>query len=91
MNEKEFWLDGHYSAGVTAGAEKDSPISAELDVIHKHSIVQHVILIDDAHCFDGSNGYPHLDALLREIRSKGIYQATVSADVIRLIPQNRGW
>lgn len=83
-----FWLDGHYSGDITARAEDDSPINTELDAIHKHAITQHVILIDDAHCFNGSNGYPHLDELLHEIRLRGIYHAAVSADIIRLTPLN---
>ncbi|MBL8335436.1 MAG: hypothetical protein U1F00_00990 [Rhodoferax sp.] len=82
-----FWLDGHYSAGVTASAELHSPISAELLAILRHPVKQHVILIDDARCFDGSNGYPHIDELLRVVREDGNYAAEVSIDIIRLIPR----
>jgi hypothetical protein len=43
-----FWLDGHYSSGDTACAEKYcSPIQQELDAIKKYSHPDHVILIDD--------------------------------------------
>ena len=82
-----FWLDGHYSCGITASGEIHTPISSELQAILTHSIKEHVILIDDARCFDGKNDYPHLDELLRIIREEGSYSAEVSADIIRLIPR----
>lgn len=81
-----FWLDGHYSSGITASAETHTPISAELQAILIHSVKEHVILIDDARCFNGTNDYPHLDELLRIIREEGSYSAEVSADIIRLTP-----
>ncbi len=81
-----FWLDGHYSGGNTAKGLKDSPISEELEAIHNHRVLGHVILIDDARCFNGDDDYPHLDELLDEIRQKGIYSAEVSTDIIRLVP-----
>ena len=82
-----FWLDGHYSSGVTASAAIQTPISSELQAILRHPVKGHVILIDDARCFDGSNDYPHLDDLLRVVREDGNYAAEVSIDIIRLIPR----
>jgi hypothetical protein len=82
-----FWLDGHYSFGITANAGTYTPIAAELQSILDHMIKRHVILIDDARCFDGTNNYPHLDDLLRVIREDGNYSAEVSTDIIRLIPR----
>lgn len=82
-----FWLDGHYSSGITVSAKTHTPISTELKAILSHPIKQHVILIDDARCFDGINDYPHLDDLLRVIREDGNYSAEVSTDIIRLIPR----
>lgn len=82
-----FWLDGHYSSGLTASAGTHTPISAELKAILSHPIKRHVILIDDARYFDGTNGYPHLDDLLRVIREDGSYRAEVSTDIIRLVPR----
>ena len=81
-----FWLDGHYSSGITARAETQTPISAELRAILSHPIKQHVILIDDAHSFDGKNDYPYLDDLLKLIREEGNYSAEVSADIVRITP-----
>ena len=83
-----FWLDGHYSEGITSTTELHSPISAELDAILAHHIDQHVILIDDVKYFTGANGYPHLDQLLKAVRDNGRYQSEVSTDIIRLLPIN---
>lgn len=61
-----FWLDGHYSGGCTARGKKDTPIMEELGHISDHSLrsfQDHVILIDDARCFNGENDYPKLNEL----------------------------
>lgn len=58
-----FWLDGHYSADITAKGDKDTPIASELASIARHPVKGHVILIDDARCFNGSNDYPTIDEL----------------------------
>lgn len=39
-----FWLDGHYSKGVTAKAKLNTPIIEELNLILSHKIKNHVIL-----------------------------------------------
>ena len=68
-----FWLDGHYSAGITGKANSDTPIVAELDAIAaalaKGSLSRgFVVLVDDVRCFDPSNplyaDYPRLDYLV---------------------------
>ena len=82
-----FWLDGHYSSGITASAKTHTPVSAELKAILNHPVKQHVVLIDDARYFDGTNDYPHLDDLLRVIREDGSYRAEISTDIIRLVPR----
>lgn len=46
-----FWLDGHYSGGITAQGKLDTPIWEELTTILQ-SGVRHMILIDDARCFE---------------------------------------
>lgn len=83
-----FWLDGHYSGGDTARGAFDTPVSAELQAILDSPIKSHVILIDDARCFDNSNSYPHLDAMLNMVRVNGFYHIEVSADIIRLTPKS---
>jgi hypothetical protein len=47
-----FWLDGHYSGGLTAKTHKNTPVLDELDQIKKHHIKTHTILIDDMRCCD---------------------------------------
>jgi hypothetical protein len=59
-----FWLDARWSGGATAKGELETPIMQELQCILNHPIVErHVVLIDDARCFTGENGYPTLEAL----------------------------
>jgi hypothetical protein len=53
-----FWLDAHWSGGVTGKANLHTPIRKELDCILNHPISSHVILVDDARCFNGENDYP---------------------------------
>jgi hypothetical protein len=81
-----FWLDGHYSGLGTGKAEIDTPIEAELMSIFEHPVKNHVVLIDDAHCFKGTNGYPALDSLIEFIRSRSNYHFEISANIIRLTP-----
>ena len=53
-----FWLDGHYSAGITARGVEDTPILRELTHIFSASIPPYLIVIDDARCFNDTGGYP---------------------------------
>ncbi len=82
-----FWLDGHYSGGFTGKADIDTPVSAELQMIIDHNVKGHVILIDDARDFTGSDGYPRLSTLLALFEDHPLYRAEVSADIIRILPR----
>ena len=64
-----FWLDGHFSSGETAKGEKDCPIYGELNAIFS-SPFNHILLIDDARHFDGTNDYPTIPALKSFIENK---------------------
>jgi hypothetical protein len=67
-----FWLDGHYSAGETSKGDLDTPIIKEIEHIAKHpKASEHVLLIDDARCFDGTNDYPTEEALQKFLADKG--------------------
>jgi hypothetical protein len=86
-----FWLDGHYSAGITAKGEKDCPIFEEIDAILIQPEAGHVILVDDARCFTGEGDYPTIDALTAYILSKSPgYKADVKYDMIRYTPKDSG-
>ena len=80
-----FWLDGHYSGGITAKGEKNCPVIEELNVIIK-SPYQHIVLIDDARLFNGTDDYPSLQEIETKFKSagKGI-KMSVRNDIIRIL------
>ena len=81
-----FWLDGHYSGGITARGTVDTPVVSELTQILSDS-KDHIVLVDDAHAFNGTSGYPTmagLTALVYQLRPS--YRVDVEADIIRLGP-----
>ena len=58
-----FWLDAHFSGGITAKTNVDTPIIQELKYIFENTTANHVILIDDARHFVGANDYPTVDQI----------------------------
>lgn len=62
-----FWLDAHYSKGITARGREDTPIMNELKFILNHHIKSHTILIDDAHMFKGEGDYTSIQRLKSSI------------------------
>jgi hypothetical protein len=83
-----FWLDGHYSGGITAKIDKYSPIREELRQIFARNSLQHIILIDDARGFTGEHGYPEIEEL-RDLVHHNLrgYQFSIEEDIIRLVPE----
>lgn len=80
-----FWLDAHYSGGVTAKGDLDTPIIKEIDVILKHPIRDHIILIDDAQYFVGRNDYPKLAEFEKFVLGRRPDMAfKVKDDIIRI-------
>ncbi|TAN58436.1 hypothetical protein EPN15_00980 [Patescibacteria group bacterium] len=80
-----FWLDAHYSAGITAKGELETPIIKELNQILDHPVKEHVILIDDARCFTGENDYPTIEGVTQLVSSKRSDLVThVENDIIRI-------
>jgi hypothetical protein len=84
-----FWLDAHYSllGETTASGELNTPIVAELKAILTHHERRHVILVDDARHFTGSNDYPTL-AWIREFvgTQRPDLELEVRDDIIRICP-----
>ena len=80
-----FWLDAHYSGGVTAKGEKETPIMSEIEYVLLHCIRNHCILIDDARCFIGLNDFPSIDEIKEIIlikRPDSFFE--VKDDIIRI-------
>jgi hypothetical protein len=85
-----FWLDGHYSGGTTARADKDTPLADELAAIARHGLPGHVVLIDDARCL-GAGDYPSLEDITRMARAiPGIRRVEVEGDIVRCTPDPPG-
>jgi len=92
-----FWLDGHYSSEFwvgkefiqTAKGEKNTPITEELLQIINHKVKDHIILIDDARCFNGEQDYPGIKKI-KNLISKHLPSHTfeVKNDIIRILPKN---
>lgn len=65
-----FWLDGHYSAGVTFKGPQDTPIMDELRVVSENlgHFGKVCVLVDDIRCFNPHLAeyatYPSLDVLV---------------------------
>lgn len=84
-----FWLDAHYSGGITARTATDTPIAAELVRVFRHPIRDHVILIDDARLFVGKDSYPTIEQVRELIAQEHApYELTVDSDIIRLVPRS---
>ncbi len=82
-----FWLDAHFSGGVTARAEIDTPVWAELTAVLDHDVLGHVVLVDDAHEFDGSNGYPTVEEVVYLVAERRPDLITsVERGIIRIVP-----
>jgi hypothetical protein len=80
-----FWLDGHYSGGITGRGRQDTPIRRELDCILAHPVAEHVILIDDARCFTGHNAYPTLEELGQIVANRDLNRiCEVRDDIVRI-------
>ena len=73
-----FWLDGHYSAGITFKGPQETPIMDELSVIGQNitQMAKVVVMIDDVRCFDRQNleysAYPSVDVLVDWARTHNL-------------------
>jgi hypothetical protein len=82
-----FWLDAHYSFGITAGREKDAPIFKELSCLTGRQQHRDVILIDDARLFGFDFGYPGMRKVRKFVEHHWPdYQFKVESDIICILP-----
>jgi hypothetical protein len=82
-----FYLDGHFSGGITAKADKNTPISKEVEAIFNHSH-NHVIFIDDARLFfSDEQDYPPYEEMVKQISFyNNQAQIVIELDMILITP-----
>jgi hypothetical protein len=79
LKSLSFWLDGHFSKGITFRGPQDCPLLDELGAIDRHfdKIERISILIDDVRIFDPSNPeystYPTLSELVEWADDHDLY------------------
>ncbi len=79
-----FWLDAHYSGGITGKTYTNTPIMHELEIIFEQCSYDKIFLIDDARHFVGKNGYPTIEELKDYILSRlPDYIFEVKDDIIK--------
>lgn len=78
-----FWLDGHFSSGITAKGVSSTPILEEINHILS-SKISHVILVDDARLFGSEPDYPTINYLKELMHS---YDIDVINDIIIATPK----
>lgn len=83
-----FWLDGHYSGGLTALGSSETPILKELGHILEAPDLGHVIVIDDARDFGHDPSYPSCETVKDFVLSRrpGL-ECTIDTDSIRFTPR----
>jgi hypothetical protein len=83
-----FWLDAHYSGGITSKSDEFTPIKSELLYILNHPVDGHIILIDDARLFNGEDDYPDVAEVKEMVKKyKSTYNFKVENDIIHIFPQ----
>lgn len=80
-----FWLDGHYSRGITAKGELNTPVLAEVKSILNSGRKNFCILIDDANLFTGLHDYPRINALEKLAKNHDL-AFEVQNNIIRIYP-----
>lgn len=88
-----FWLDAHWSGGITTGVDNQCPLLKELDAINK-SELEHFILIDDARFFlspppfpHSPNQWPNIVSIIDRLRLQHDRYIVIIEDVIVAVPE----
>jgi hypothetical protein len=67
-----FWLDAHYSAGITSGIDDPCPLDREVQIILRSRQAHNtIILIDDCRGLTGIGGWPTLGEIVESFTTKG--------------------
>ena len=82
--EAIFWLDAHYSGGITAKGSKETPIMEELKLILSRK-KRDIILIDDLRLFGLEQDYPPLEDLVKFVLSARKASIENKHDILRII------
>lgn len=83
-----FWLDAHYSFGVTAGRGMNAPIFNELRCLTGRQQFRDAILIDDARLFGWDFGYPSQRKVKKFVSSHWPeHRFYIESDIICIVPQ----
>lgn len=78
-----FYLDGHYSGGITGMGTEECPVVAELQAIFEHTAPPFRIIIDDARLFGKDPAYPNLETIHDFLKRQSILMhAHVENDAI---------
>jgi hypothetical protein len=82
-----FWLDAGYY-GWAGGQGDQDRLGVELQVILRHPVSGHVILMDDADGLNGKNGAPTLDEMTRDVeKDYPGHEIRVSHNILRITPR----
>jgi len=79
-----FWLDGHFSGGITQKGKTDTPVCQEIHAILNSNIENCIILIDDALLFNGTNGYPTFTEV-KDLFKTNATQIDITNNIITII------
>ena len=79
-----YWLDGHWSGGVTARGSLDTPLLAELTTVLARGNANDVILIDDARLF-GTGDYPSVKEVASMVAARQpTWKVEARDDIVRV-------
>jgi hypothetical protein len=75
-----FYLDAHWAGSGTA-SEAGVPIAAEIECIARLAF-PHAVIVDDMHLFNGTNGFPTLEALRDAVWKLGYWNVIASNELV---------
>ncbi|KKS06667.1 MAG: hypothetical protein A2418_00605 [Candidatus Brennerbacteria bacterium RIFOXYC1_FULL_41_11] len=80
-----FWLDAHYSEGITVGSDDNLPLVKEIKTILEHWQSGSVVLIDDARLMGRQKGYPGFEEIKNLVEKYNLgLKVGQELDIIRI-------